>query len=106
MNRNASKLVVLNLEESVIAALAKLAPEASLPVAGKLVPSARHTMGKRQRAAIHAAPDSPPNRPAMAVALVSPPPVVTPPVLVAPAQLAPAAAVAPAVSSVTNGAAQ
>ena len=39
MNRNASKLVVLNLEESVIAALAKLAPEASLPVAGKLVAS-------------------------------------------------------------------
>ena len=206
MNRNASKLVVLNLEESVIAALAKLAPDASLPVAGKLVASkdlqaqlqghvdtinalndarakvsqlvardqsqragiapvltgirnyaaglygelspefasfgfkarraaprtaqsradaaaklratraARHTMGKRQRAAIHGAPDSPPNSPAIAVAPVSPPPVVTPPVTVAPAQPAPPVAPvtpavtagtssAPIVSSVTNGAA-
>ena len=39
MNKNFSKVVIINLEESVIAALAKLAPDASLPVAGKLVPS-------------------------------------------------------------------
>ncbi len=36
---NSNRTVIINLEQSVISALAKLAPDASMPVAGKLVAS-------------------------------------------------------------------
>ncbi len=39
MFSNANKTVIMNLEQSVISALAKLTPDASLPVSGKLVAS-------------------------------------------------------------------
>ncbi len=39
MTQNPSKVVLINLEENVIAGLAKLAPDASLPLGGKLVAS-------------------------------------------------------------------
>ena len=39
MNQHSSKVVLRNLEESVAAALDKLAPKANIPVAGKLVAS-------------------------------------------------------------------
>jgi hypothetical protein len=39
MNQHSSKVVLRNLEESVAAALDKLAPKANIPIAGKLVAS-------------------------------------------------------------------